>query len=334
MTNVYTKTRIRRIARRFGLTARKSKPIASMYRKNAIIRVHTDTDTYALKPYCRNVLLRTSAVQQMRSVANCIRLLMAGGYRYMPEWVPTRGGALWTVKHGRPFYVTKWIFGRGLQTEEDFAELGRALAALHTSGGLLPATESPTREQMRLWKAQDRHFQCWVARPQAYHPHATIRAWIKKYGIACAHLASQAWHALQSPEATALFEEEKLRPALVHSDVTTPNVKISGDGRLFIIDWDRVKIGSAYVDTANALMNTTQFDPAFIHSLLRGYEECRPLTPPERRIIAALYGLPREAWYAARFPKLRRSGDMLDIVDRTWPHRLNAMNIMADWANQ
>lgn len=124
------------------------------------------------------------------------------------------------------------------------------------------------------------------------------------------------------------------RPALIHSDMTTQNVIVSEDGQLFIIDWDRIKLGSIYAEVASALMNMTRFNPEFIYSLLKGYEELHPFDPTERKLISSLYRLPREAWYAARFPKSPRSRNMLDVMEQTWPLRLKAMDLLDEWANR
>ncbi|MEK3789978.1 phosphotransferase family protein [Paenibacillus sp. FSL K6-1230] len=39
--------------------------------------------------------------------------------------------------------------------------------------------------------------------------------------------------------------KERLRPTLIHGDITSQNVIVADDGQLFIIDWDRIKLGSA-----------------------------------------------------------------------------------------
>lgn len=135
-----------------------------------------------------------------------------------------------------------------------------------------------------------------------------------------------------SPEIIDLLEKERARPSLIHSDITTANVMISDDGRLFIIDWDRIKLGSIYAEVATALMNTTNFNPLFIHSLLKGYEELHPLDRNERKLISALYRLPREAWQAARFPHRPGSRGMLAAMEQTWPLRLKSMDVVDEWA--
>ncbi|MDQ0903123.1 MULTISPECIES: phosphotransferase [unclassified Paenibacillus] len=330
MANPYTKNRIHKITRRFGLLPLRSGTVASFYRENAIIQVQTETGTFAMKPFFRNTLLRTSTVHQMKTTAAYIELMMNSGFSYMPKWLTTPSGKLWTLHLGRPFYMTEWIKGRNLETNEDFEELGRGLATLHTTSSGLLDTKGPfTHKQIELWKIQDRFFRRRMA--TAIQTHERNRKWYKKYGKYCKRLTDQAWANLSSPEIEDLMKKESEHPALIHNDITSPNVIISENGQLFIIDWDRVKVGSIYVDLAKALMNTTQFNPDFILALLKGYEERRPLDETERKLISSLYGLPREAWHATRFPHQSRSREMLEILEKTWHPRLKAMDLLDEW---
>jgi Ser/Thr protein kinase RdoA (MazF antagonist) len=332
MANSYTKSRIRKIVRRFGLIPLRSDSIASVYRKNAVVRVQTESGTYAMKPYIRSVLLRASTMDQMKSTANYVQLLMNHGFSSMPKWLTSHSGKLWTLNQGKPFYVTTWVNGRMLENQEDFEKLGRALASLHaTSRSFLPVT-SPFYDHIRLWRNRDRLFRRRMA--NASHANISTRRWYKRFGESCIHFSDRSWTELKSPELAALLEEERIRPALIHGDMTTQNVIISDDGQLYIIDWDRIKVGSVYAEVATALMNTTLFNPDFIHSLLKGYEELHPFDRTERRLISSLYRLPREAWQASRFPNSPRSRSLLAITEQTWPLRLMAMELLEEWTNQ
>lgn len=330
MTDTYQDIQIRGITRRFGLNMLKSSKVASLYRINAVIQVQTSAGVYALKPFFRSDLLHSSTVKQMSAAARYVQLLMNSGYRYMPEWLPARSGALWILSRGRPFYLTEWIPGRGLETTGDFEQLGMALAALHTTPtGINSGNQSPTYEKIRLWKNHDR-----LARkhmPRAFK--GGNRRKVCKHGEACSALSDRAWTSLANPDIVQLMKNEMMHPSLIHGDVTSPNVIVSEDGRLFMIDWDRIRIGSTYIDTANAIMNTTQFNPDFIQSLLKGYEAGRPLIQAERKLIAALYGLPREAWSAYRFPGRPKSRELLRLTKQTWPQRVKAMELLAAWSN-
>lgn len=332
MADPLSQRQIRRIARRFGLKALRSTPVSSLYRKNAVIQVRTDTGTYALKPFLRNAPFHQDTSHQMRTAAKYTRSLMNSGYSFMPPWLPAATGELWILNQGTPFYITEWIKGRRLEIPGDFEKLGRALAVLHTNPFRLPFSHrSATLEQIRLWKTKDRLFRRNMT--HASNHNKRFRRSIRKYGEAWKRLSDQAWTEIKRPEIARLLKEERARPALIHGDITSPNVIIADDERLFIIDWDRIMVGSIYVDTAKALMNTTGFNSEFMQSFLRGYEEIRPLSQTERRLITALYGLPREMWYAIRFPNRSRSGEMLEIMNQTWPLRKQAMKFMGGWAN-
>ncbi|WP_136605538.1 phosphotransferase [Paenibacillus dokdonensis] len=335
MANTYTKSRIRKIARRFGLIPLSSDSVASFYRKNAVVRIQTKSGTYAVKPFFRSLSLRSGTIDQMKTTAGYIQLLMNSGFSYMPKWLTSNSGKLWTLDQGRPFYVTTWIKGRELENQEDFKKLGLALASLHITSSLFRPIKSPFYNHIELWKSHDRLFRRQMTK--AYQTDIRTRRWYKKFGESCNRFSDRSWTELKKTEIIDLLNKEMIHPSLIHNDITSYNVIISDDGQLFIIDWDRIKAGSIYVDISNALMNTTQFNPVFIYSLLQGYEELHPLDRTERKLIASLYRLPREAWHATRFssgPRSRNERNMLDIMEHTWFLRLKAMDLLDEWTNQ
>ncbi len=128
-----------------------------------------------------------------------------------------------------------------------------------------------------------------------------------------------------------IMEEEDNFPALVHGDVTYPNVVIRADG-LFLIDWERLRMDSIYYEIAKTLLNNTSYQTHLIQSLLRGYEEINPLKPEQRRLIAAFYRLPREAWIAAADLLLRKEREVYRVLKVTWDDRLKSIRLMDDWA--
>lgn len=333
MAGLYTKGYVRKLTRRFGITPIKFGWRPSIYRKQAVIRVRTDTGAFALKPFYRSTSFPSGTVEQMKTAAKHAEWLTSSGYSYMPRWLYADSGKLWIVSKGRPFYMTEWITGRGLEGAGDFANLGRAIATLHhTSSELLQSQESDsfTRKQLGLWKLQERrllHDKVGALR------NAKLRRWFRKYGEDCRSLSERSWAEMNDPEIAALLDQESSRPALIHGDITSTNVMISDDDRLYILDWDRVKIGSIYIELAKTLANTAQFNPEFLQSLLNGYEEIRPLTRTERRLIAALFRFPREAWTVACFPKRKSSSALIDILDGSWGVRLNAVGFLDAWAN-
>ncbi|UVI27361.1 aminoglycoside phosphotransferase family protein [Paenibacillus spongiae] len=332
MVNAYTKIRIRKIVRRFGLIPLRSDSIASHYRKNAIVRVRTESGNFAMKPFFRSNLLHSGTIDQIKTTADYIQHLMNNGFNSMPKWLASNSGKLWTLNQGRPFYVTTWINGRSMENQEDFEKLGRALATLHTTSSHSSPIKGHFFSHIRLWQSKDRLFRRRMTKVNQMNN--WTQRWYKRFGEACNQFSDRSWSELMSPGIADLLVKETIHPALIHSDITSQNVIIADDGQLFIIDWDRIKLGSIYVEVATALMNTTRFNPVLIHSLLNGYEELRPLDRTERKTISSLYRLPREAWFAAQFPKSPRSRNMIDIIEQTWPLRLKAMDLLDAWADQ
>ncbi|WMT43635.1 aminoglycoside phosphotransferase family protein [Paenibacillus sp. D2_2] len=208
---------------------------------------------------------------------------MDNGFSNMPKWLTSNSERLWTLNQGRPFYVTPWIKGRNLEHPEDYEKLGQALASLHVTSSRFLSNDAPFYDHIGLWKGHDRLFRKRMAR--ANQTDIRTRRWYKKFGEGCNRFSDRSWTKLIKPEIVNLLKKEIIHPALIHNDITSYNIIISDDGGLFIIDWDRVTVGSIYVKIATALMNTTPFNSVFIYSLLKGYEELHPLDPNERKLI-------------------------------------------------
>jgi len=324
---------LRSLVRSFGLSPTRMKSVPSLYRRHAVIRVRTNDGDFALKPYYPSRLSRVGTIRQIRTTVRWIRRLTRADYEYMPKWLRTSSGRWWTRRGAQPHYMTEWIPGRSPETPEHFELLGRALAALHTvaPGRRGVPSESRTLALIRARQRQDRLYRAQAAR--AARDDRRFRDWQRAYGEACREMSSRAWAVLEQPQVAELLREERSRPALIHDDITSTNVLIAEDGRLFIIDWDRVKIGSVYSDLAKALANTARFEPELILSTLKGYEAVKPLLPPERRIVAALFRLPREAWIAACTKHRSKRAELLGLLSDTWEQRLKAIETIEAWAN-
>ena len=335
MSGLHKKSQVNGIARRFGLIPLNFKWFPSLYRRNAVIQIKTRRGHYALKPFYRNRLFKTSATQQMKKAAGHIRLLSNTGYAYMPKILNAKTGKLWTLRQGQPYYVTEWVQGRTLEHSGDYANLGRAMAALHqSSNGGPPGSkaDSYTLKQIRLWKKQHRYFL--RDKSGAVQKNAGYRRWHRQYRNDCRRLAERSWAEMREKGVASLLRNERGHPRRIHGDITSANVIIADDDRLYLIDWDRVRFGSIYVELAKTLANTTHFNPEFIQLLLAGYEEIRPLKRTERKLISALFRLPREAWLAARFPNGKKSNELVENMMNTWPSRLKANKLLGDWANR
>ncbi|WP_274361771.1 phosphotransferase [Paenibacillus thermotolerans] len=322
---------IRDIVKKYGLRAERIKAYDSIYRHDAAFRVSTDKGRFLVKPYHKSSLSERTAASEIRRIASHIKKLQRKGYPNMPDWLRTRSGKLWVDYGGTIFYMTEWIKGRPLADDEgDYEKLGRALGRLHSiCRRRLSEKSRYTRRQIEKLQGQEKQFLAVLAKIRKQK--TSSGRWFKENGERCKELAKQAWDIVKRPEVREIIEHEASRPSLIHGDVTIPNVLID-DERLVLIDWDTLRVDSAYYDISKALSNVTHCMPAFMAALLRGYESEKPLKPAERLLISALFRLPREAWYSAK-KKLQGQGDSLfRIVSDSWEQRMEAVRWLDDWA--
>ncbi|GIP39121.1 hypothetical protein J31TS4_24010 [Paenibacillus sp. J31TS4] len=313
------------IARAYGWNLVDVRPLSSYYKKVAAYSMDTESGRYFVKPY------RGSSARLAR-IVRYMRLLKRKGYRHMPRWVRTTSGKRWTRVGGRLYYATEWIDGQRLGGPEDYYRLGRALAKLHRrtrgrtgSRGTLAAKAIADLRKQHLRFARE------LASVSARSTPAG--RWFRQHGMRCLAVSRRAWSRLGQADIRAELLREQRSPSLIHGDITSFNVLLTQQ-QLYLIDWEMAKPKSAYVELVKALTNTTGFSIPEMASLLRGYESIRPLRKSQRRLIAALYSVPREGFLAAAAARHSSSPEVFRIFRSTWNSRLAANKWMNRWARQ
>jgi Ser/Thr protein kinase RdoA (MazF antagonist) len=332
MANRYQKEELLDIANRYGLHLHRIKSYNSLYKKNAAYRASTNNGEFLIKELCiRSYDTNLTKEQQSRQTFSYIRKLKKCKYPNIANWLTTKSKQYFVNKNGRKYYMTEWIEGRSLQNDvQDYESLGKALANLHTScKDSLPSMSSFTKKQIGVFEFQGRLFRLRLRNIQGGK--TTAKRWFQKHGGHCSALTNEAWSIIVTPEVKQIISEEIKHPALIHGDVTLPNIIINSSG-LFLIDWDCLRMGSIYNEIAKTLSNTTCYNPVYIHALLRGYEEIKSLNSAERLLISALFRLPREAWGVARNIVLGRGPRGFRVLEQTWDERLNAIRWLDEWA--
>jgi Ser/Thr protein kinase RdoA (MazF antagonist) len=328
----HLKARFESIANQYGLQLYRIKPYDSLYKKNAVYRASTNKGEFLIKAFhIRTFGTKLTKKQQTIQVASYIKKLKNRRYPNVVNWLTTHSGRYYVYKNGSPYYMTDWIEGRSLQNNvEDYEALGRAVANLHTiCKDYLSSMSSFTIKRIKLFKLQDHLFRL---RLKVIKRKKTLaNKWFQEHGDRCSALAKEAWQILRTPKVKEIMSEENKHPALIHGDVTFPNIIINSNG-LFLIDWDNLRMGSTYNEIAKTLSNTTCFNPIHIDALLRGYEAIKPLNWAERLLISALFRLPREAWREARNITFGRSNRGFPVLEQSWNERLNAIRWLDEWA--
>lgn len=314
-----------KIARSYGFSIKKTRSYASQYKKTAAFRVKTNKGSYMIKPFIGS----KSRLIQLSSYAV---KLHKRGFHGMPTWLRSRSGKYWEQKGGKLFYLTDWIEGRKMSSnKEDLVKLGGMLARLHSVSRSLKLPRQPDSVTLR----HRRNYYAFLKRLKKLRRKPTeAGTWFRHHGDLCIELSRDAIHLLGTSRIRSMLREECRHPSLVHGDVTVANT-LKSKTRIYLIDWDLMKRGSSYYDLVVALTNTAGFEPSKMAAFLKGYEKVRPLRRREKKLISALYRIPREAWYVCQYAMNgRKYGPLLNVLNKTWNNRLIAINWIDTWSRQ
>ncbi|PZE22738.1 phosphotransferase [Paenibacillus xerothermodurans] len=309
------------ILMQYGLRANEILPCSSHYKKIAGYRVLTDKGVFFLKAF-RGPRARLNRVYAHNT------WLQRANFNHLPEWRLTIKGRHAAETHGRLYYITEWLEGSAMGSEQDYEKLGEVLAQLH-------------RVSRRRCSAQSAFTALEIKRLQRHHgmfarhlrsmrsQNNDFGRWVRKKEERCLALAEEAWQTLRLSSVQRNLRMEK--PVLIHGDVTRPNV-IVRSGELYLIDWELVRQGSRYYEIAKTLSNVTHFSTPYIQAFLSGYEKHRPFTAEERLIISSLCRLPREAWLTVEQMRLGRRTALFNILRKTWNARMKMIKWLDSWA--
>jgi Ser/Thr protein kinase RdoA (MazF antagonist) len=316
------------ITTQYGLRLRRVKSFDSMYKKNVVYRASTDKGRFLIKAFS-NRLLDGKSFSKERLVSN-IKKLKKSQYPHIARFLFTKTGKYFVNTNNKSYYMMEWVKGHPLQNDvQHYEKLGRALAKLHTScKDIHYSLSSFTKRQIKFFENESRLFRLRLKLIQK----KKASNWFKDHGKQCIGLANEAWEIIKKPEVQRVLSKEKKRSALIHGDVTIPNILVHSS-ELFLIDWDSLRQGSAYYEIVKTLSNTTYYRPELIDALLRGYEKIKSLSPGERLLISALFRLPREAWNVARNKAYGRKQRGFDIVKGSWNDRLDCIMKLDQWAH-
>jgi Ser/Thr protein kinase RdoA (MazF antagonist) len=318
------------ITTQYGLRLRRVKSFDSMYKKNVVYRASTNKGRFLIKAFS-NRPLDGKSFSKERLVSN-IKKLKKSHYPHIARFLTTKTGKYFVNTNNKSYYMMEWIKGHPMQNDvQHYEKLGGALAKLHTSCKESHySVSSFTKRQIKIFENECRLFRLRLKLIQKKNAAPSI--WFKDHGKQCIRLANEAREIIKKPEVQRVLSEEKKRPALIHGDVTIPNIVVRSS-ELFLIDWDSLREGSTYYEMAKTLSNTTYYRPEFIDALLRGYEKIKRLSPGERLLISALFRFPREAWNEARNVAHGRKQRGFDILKGSWNDRLACIMKLDQWAH-
>jgi Ser/Thr protein kinase RdoA (MazF antagonist) len=307
----------------YGMRVRGFEPCQSAYTARAAYRVDTGNGHVVVKVF-RQPLYR------LQRMLRELQYLKKSGYRRMPKVLSNQSGQYWSECGKRLIYLTEWVDGPPVSLHSsDLMLLGRALAELHTVP--VPVEKSRSSQMLTRMKQLENDFYQRNL-PSVLSQHSPSQRWFQSHVGEIRELSESAWTALGREEIAPILEQSLQQGSYLHGDVTRPNV-LRRRRDVCLIDWEQVKIGCPWLELVKAMANTTEFESRSLLALLRGYERIRPLSPAERRIVAALFHFPREAWLAAlQIGSQRKNLATFQVLESTWEQRLEAVRAVDDWS--
>jgi Ser/Thr protein kinase RdoA (MazF antagonist) len=324
MNNKQQSNKIRSILNEYGLRIHDLHTCRSLYKEAAAYRAATDGGSVMIKPF-------KGKPERLFRICSRIEWLNRQGFPHMPRLLTTIKGDRWVNSTGQLFYVMEWINGSELgDNERDYESLGEVLAKLHTIS-IAPSFRTSVHSIRKFDHFMQKNRIFVQQLPFLQRKKGVIGKWFREKGQSCQALAERGWSTIRQPRVQQMLLREK--PALIHGDVTRPNVILNENG-LYLIDWDYVREGSTYYEVSKTLANLTNFSIVNMRSFLRGYEKHRPLCREERLIISSFFRLPREAWIAASALRSGKKSSVFDILEKSWSDRMAAVSWMDEWASQ
>lgn len=308
----------------YGLQVHELHSCQSLYKQSAAYQAITDRGTFLVKPF-------KGLRARLDLVSSRVEWLFKHGYPHLPKWLVSKSGKPWVSYHGRLYYVSEWIEGSPLgDSLQDYRDLGEVLAKLHKLRYRSTVGRSSSSNDF-LHRSKIQHTAFKQALPRVQGKSGEPGKWFREKGGRCLGLADEAWKIFQKSGVRRVMSSEN--PALIHGDVTRPNVIRSGSA-LYLVDWEFSRKGSTYYEIAKTLSNITNFSVANIQAFLEGYERHRRLKGDERLIVCAFFRLPREAWSAASMIRSGKTPHVFEILKNTWENRIAAIEWLDAWARK
>ncbi|HEX3032572.1 MAG TPA: CotS family spore coat protein [Bacillota bacterium] len=264
------------------------------------------------------------------------------GYKNTPRMIRNKHGEAFSCPQpGTAVYLTEWHAGRpfSFSRTDQAVSICRLLARLHLHAvDFVPLQGSLNLEAWGQWPEKLRHrkeeIRLLAGQIDAKEHHSKAERNFLSNLSYFLEQADKALEILDSEEYYALVNREKAFGALCFRDIGTRNVKRQ-DGDLNITSLDYAICDLRIYDLAKLLQRAcggTNWNWEKAFQMLKEYEEIRPLSPEEKKVLLALITFPRYYWlyakkYLARYLSTGdASGDMLKKVIKCEGDRVEFLN--------
>lgn len=296
----------------YGLSSTRLTWFDSLYATKVAARFESGGRLYKLKRF-------SGKRDSLETIAHRHLWLQKQVGSLLPTWRTTMAGRLYMEVADELYYVTEWVEGRPFDhTVRDARSLGAVLSRVH---------------------AFQPHTQYFHA-PRLWH---RLRTVVQAKRI----LSNGVVRELPDPMRSFLRKEQqtlrrqmdvtvkrlrvlatKLQPAVLHGDVTIPNLLYDKNGAR-LIDWETVDGGFAAEELAKTALNTCNLSIELVESLLNGYGWLQ-LSPENRAAFLYFLHIPREVVYLLHKAEKRSPNEQdraqWQLVMQNWRDRQLLLN--------
>jgi len=240
-------------------------------------------------------------------VHDALAHLRNGGFRQVPELLPTREDRPFTNREGHIFYLVAWRPGGELDTTNPLAlrQACRVLASLHLAArGFSPAPDlSAARVQWGDWRDKFRrrleelvHYSAVARELRRESRFARRFSRHAQRFIDCGRRALESLDTLRLPERA---EVARRRGELAHRDYIPANL-IYHEGSVWPVDFDNCACEIHLDDLAKFVLRAAGGELDRARFILQAYSQILPLDDEDIALIAAYLRFPHRLWSLAR----------------------------------
>lgn len=261
------------------------------------------------------------------------------GFCEFPRFLPTREGAPWAELDNEPWVVTLWI-GRPLvaSSQEEWIKAASLLGRFHQASHGLELPDDVKRVTFSgkwLPRFHERNDELRQTLASFHTDRNEFEALVLAQADELIELAHSSALQLQNSAYDQMVQDIRSTPTLVHGNVKGENFTVDATGRVFLIDFDSLRLDVWMQDVsdlfANALLAHGGSQP-FAQDLFNAYHAQRPLQAEEVPILLALLRYPYRAVKVIH--NYQFEGRPLEKTLRKWKQALFIQNLHKDFVKQ
>lgn len=284
----------------------------SLYVHEVAARFEADGRFYKLKRF-------RGKLHDLERLAHRHILLQEKMRGVLPTWQVTTCAKPYIELGDNLYYVTDWVSGRTFgHTQSDAHALGRLLSYVHAFDPPDSGFQVPRMQQRLRTTVQAKRI---LGNGIAQRMPDPIRTFLRRE-------AQSLREQMSIPLRQLRLSAGYLSPAVVHGDVTIPNL-LYDEHRARLIDWETANGGFAVEELAKTAMNTCNLSIPLVDSLLDGYH-FDALSPEQRAAFLCFLHIPREIVYllhkAVRRVPNEQDRAQWQLVMQTWRDRETLLN--------